>query len=95
MEICIVVLVVGNGNGVTFVVLIPFPLTATTELETNPVPVITTGTWLAGPAVVTDGEISVIVGLGLGAGVIMKSSDCEVPPPGCPVNTLTMAVPAV
>jgi hypothetical protein len=71
-------------------------LNATDELETKFVP-FTVRIFPAGsvPTGVLAGEIEVSVGTGFCAGVIVKFTAVEGPPPGAGVTTTTCAVPGV
>ena len=69
--------------------------TLTTDCGAKFVPVITNVT-PADPASAVVGEMDVIVGTLLGAGVIVKVREvADVPPPGVEVNTTTVAVPGL
>jgi hypothetical protein len=69
--------------------------TVTTDCGAKLVPVRTNST-LDDPASTVVGEIDVIVGTLLGAGVIVKAREvADVPPPGLEVNTTTVAVPGL
>jgi hypothetical protein len=68
--------------------------TLTTDCGAKLVPVRTNST-PPDPARTVVGEMDVIVGTLLGAGVIVKVREVDVPPPGVEVNTTTLAVPGL
>ena len=71
------------------------PFQFTTEAAIKFVPFTVRVNW-AEPATILAGERDVAVGTGLfGMGLIVKTRVFEVPPPGPPLKTVTLAVPAV
>jgi hypothetical protein len=69
-------------------------LTVTTDCDTKLVP-LSSNVALADPASVVVGDTELITGTLLGAGVMMNVRVVVVPPPGCEVNTATVALPGV
>lgn len=70
------------------------PFHRTEELGIKPVPV-TVRVKAGPPAVAELGEMEMMVGAGLLAGLMVKIRADEVPPPGAGLKTVTEAVPAL
>ena len=70
------------------------PFHRTCELEVNPDP-LSVRVNAVDPASTLEGDKDARDGAGLGAGLSVKLSAAEVPPPGAGVSTVTLAVPAV
>jgi hypothetical protein len=70
------------------------PFHCTTEPATKFVPVTVIENW-ADPAPTVLGERTESVGTGLGAALMVKPAELDVPPPGAAVNTVTVAAPGL
>ena len=87
--------IAANCNPLTKVVVRDAPFHLTDEAAIKFVP-LTVRVNCAAPAVILAGESEVAVGAGLlGTGLMVNAKAFDVPPPGVPLKTVTLAVPAV